>query len=111
MRLLLKIQFFILLIGSVYILANLANLLFAWYKSPQREAGLNPFLSIEFLASLFLVLALVLNLFALWLARRREKKTKKEEKKTLNLSDGFVNEQKDNNELGGQKKGVNKEIN
>ncbi len=110
MRLLLKIQFFVLLIGSVYILANLANLLFAWYKSPQREAELNPFLSIEFLASLFLVLALILNLFVLWLARRQEKKTKKEEEKKNNSSNSFVSEQENNNELGDQTR-ENKEIN
>ena len=109
MRLLLKIQFFVLLVGSVYILANLANLLFAWYKSPQREAELNPFLSIEFLASLFLILALILNLFVLWLARRQEKKTKKEEEKK-NSSNSFVSEQENNNELDDQKR-ENKEIN
>ncbi len=85
MKKIIKIQFFILLIGSVFSWTNFINELFAWLNKQACENNclatgevVNPFLSDSFYSALFFALALILNL--LLLLASREKKTAPEDK-------------------------------
>ena len=94
MKKIIKIQFFILLIGTVFTLTNFANVLFIWFNNQDCENGclppgelVNPFLTVEFYSALFFILALILNLFLL--VGSRTKKSQTEEK---NMAEDQVTE-------------------
>ncbi|MFC1678540.1 hypothetical protein ACFLZ9_02245 [Patescibacteria group bacterium] len=83
MKKLIKTQFFILLIGTVFAWSNFTLELFAWLNNKACETGcsatgqvVNPFLTPCFYGALFFTLAFILSLLLLLAARN--KKTKKE---------------------------------
>ena len=87
MKKIVKIQFFILLIGSVFAITNFVNILFAWLNNKDCTEGClppaeltNPFLTPEFYSALFLVLALILNFIILVGTKAKPSKPKEMDK-------------------------------
>jgi hypothetical protein len=88
MKKIVKIQFFILLIGAVFAITNFANILFAWLNNKDCTEGClppaeltNPFLTPEFYSALFLVLALILNFIILVGTKTKPPKAEGKDKK------------------------------
>ena len=78
MKKIIKIQFFVLLIGAIFTWSNFVIELFDWlnYRSlaGTAEAAVNPFFTTCFYGALFFTLALILNLLLLIISSKRKTK-------------------------------------
>lgn len=84
MKKIIQIQFFVLLVGTVFAWTNFLNELFDWLNDQPCETNcvannalINPFLTPCFYGALFFLAAFLLSLMLLFAAR--EKKGKKDE--------------------------------
>jgi len=82
MKKLIKIQFFVLLIGTIFAWTNFTLELFAWLNQKTCTTGCslngptaNPFLTACFYGAIFFAVAFVLNLLVMIAARPKKEKT------------------------------------
>jgi len=83
MKKIVKIQFFVLLVGTIFAWTNFSGELFAWLNNQACETGcsltgeiINPFLSACFYGALFFTVAFIFNLFLLIGMRSKKEKVK-----------------------------------
>lgn len=84
MKKLIQMQFFVLLIGTVFAWTNFTNELFSWLNNQPCEAGcsatgalVNPFLTPCFYGAVFFTVSFVLSLMLMFAGRERKNKTEK----------------------------------
>jgi hypothetical protein len=85
MRKIIKTQFFVLLIGTVFAWSNFALELFAWLNNQACTTGcsatgevVNPFLTACFYGAIFFTLAFILSAMLMFGSREKKAKTKPE---------------------------------
>jgi len=81
-----NIQFFILLLGTVFAWTNFINELFTWLNKQACQTGctalgevVNPFLTPCFYGALFFTAAFIFNLMLVFMARDKKPKEAEEE--------------------------------